>query len=363
MASAWFVDVPAQLRRGVKLFWWKTTLGLLLLLVGCRDTEPPPERSRRRLDAAPPAVPTEGPPDALAGPPPECEVGRDACVGDDLVWCLPGGKLGPAFETCADGCKAGRCADPCETQGVELIYVVDENDQLMSFDPRKLPDDPFALVGTLRCEAATTPYSMAVDRRGIAWVLYHSGNLYRVSILDAHCSAAVYTEPEDALYGMGFVAAGARAASEKLVVATGTHLTQLDLKQTPPRRNRIGAIEAGQRPEPGPELTGTGDGKLFAYFPDPGRKFVRQLDPATGKAQGKRIAVAGGAGEVRAWAFAHWGGVFYVFETTDDVGSSVYAIPRKGGKTTRVRDHLSTHIVGAGVSTCAPALEAPLGAP
>src|SRR5205814_9974729 len=66
------------------------------------------------------------------------------CVGNDLVACEDG-KLGRGLRTCHEGCKNGRCIGVC-ADGAELIYVVDDSNNLLSFDPRKLPDDPFHLV-------------------------------------------------------------------------------------------------------------------------------------------------------------------------------------------------------------------------
>jgi len=52
------------------------------------------------------------------------------------------------------------------------------------------------------------------------------------------------------------------------------------------------------------------------------------------------------------YAFAHWGGVFYIFVTSDT--STVRAIDRKTGAYQLVLDNLPYRITGAGVSTCAP---------
>ena len=62
------------------------------------------------------------------------------------------------------------------------------------------------------------------------------------------------------------------------------------------------------------------------------------------------------AGEVGAYAFAQWGGVFYVFATVDG-DALVHAIDGRTGADTVVLAHLPNRVVGAGVSTCAPMLE------
>ena len=89
-------------------------------------------------------------------------------------------------------------------------------------------------------------------------------------------------------------------------------------------------------------------------FPS-GDAFVQEIDRATGKLVGKRMLVLS-KGHVDAWAFAHWGGKFYVFVTIDD-NSMVFEVDCKTGESKRVIEKLPTQIVGAGVSTCAPLLE------
>jgi hypothetical protein len=64
-------------------------------------------------------------------------------------------------------------------------------------------------------------------------------------------------------------------------------------------------------------------------------------------------------GSVRAWAFAHWGGRFYMFVTVFEPAlgrnnSQVLMFNPDDGTVVRVLDNLPYIIVGAGVSTCAP---------
>src|SRR5688500_14009449 len=77
----------------------------------------------------------------------------NTCNGNDVVSCGSDGMFGPPIETCGTGkmCTAGACANACTADGVDLVYVVDEANKLLSFDPRLLPGDPFRLIGTLNC--------------------------------------------------------------------------------------------------------------------------------------------------------------------------------------------------------------------
>jgi hypothetical protein len=114
------------------------------------------------------------------------------------------------------------------------------------------------------------------------------------------------------------------------------------------------------------ELTGTGDGRLFAFYAQGASSAIAQLDPSTGRAVGNdnlsalpQKLPAGVMGmHTSGWAFAFWGNDFYLFTTdltdlTPTGGSVVTRFnPADGSQATVTR--LPELIVGAGVSTCAP---------
>ena len=60
-----------------------------------------------------------------------------------------------------------------------------------------------------------------------------------------------------------------------------------------------------------------------------------------------------GVTQGNAWAFAFWGGDFYMFTAPDVAGSIVQRFRPSTGAITHVADY-PERIVGAGVSTCAP---------
>jgi hypothetical protein len=160
-------------------------------------------------------------------------------------------------------------------------------------------------------------------------------------------------------FGMGFVTDGPKATTETLFVAAGAFgtrtktLARLDTAQLPPTWRPVATLETDGHH---PELTGTGDGRLFAYFPAPGRGRVQELDRSTAAPIGAPWVLGDAADAVEAYAFAHWGGTFYVFTTVGGV-SSVHAVPMQAGAPARIATDLPMRIVGAGVSTCAPLLE------
>ena len=63
---------------------------------------------------------------------------------------------------------------------------------------------------------------------------------------------------------------------------------------------------------------------------------------------------------MRSYAFAHWGGVFYIFQSTTDNGgqltSQVLRFNPVDGTATPVVNNSPYQVVGAGVSTCAPVI-------
>lgn len=305
--------------------------------------------------------------------------GSDACNANSVVTCNPDGTFGTTVQTCGNGqtCSNGACSDTCTADGVDLVYVVDEANDFMSFDPRKLPGDPFTKIGTLSCPTqgasiqsggtAVMPFSMSVDRDGIAWVLYTSGELFQVKLTDASCTAAGNTVGASSmqLFGMGFVTDTAGGMTEKLYLAGGGNNAQPMGKLayddthggnlTP---SVVGTLTATS--DYSPELTGTNEAKLYGFYPNlTNPAYVQEIDKTSGAPTGMQWNLGTtGLGAVTDWAFAQWGGVFYVFVTTSDGNgnrnSTVQAIDRTTGNYSVVLQNLPYYIDGAGVSTCAP---------
>jgi hypothetical protein len=320
----------------------RIVLALLLSLVACR------EEARSRVDPSW-VIPER---DERCDP-----TESRVCVGNDVVAC-DNGKLGRGLRTCHDGCKHGVCIGSC-VDGAELIYVVDANNNFLSFDPRKLPADPFQLIGRLSCgRGGGSPFSMSVDRGGTAWVLYQDGELFEVSIANAKCERSGYVAYSSGsrTFGMGFVSDEPGGKTEKLFIAANdsSHaLAYIDTKAATPTAQGVGVIEASRGMNP--ELTGTSEAKLFGFFPvDDGEpSFVQEIDRKSGAARGPAWTLGSDPlGHVSAYAFAQWGGVFYIFVTAGD--STVHAIDRATGKHKTAVEYVPYRITGAGVSTCAP---------
>jgi len=242
-----------------------------------------------------------------------------------------------------DTAPGGDCAEENKQ-----IYIVSQGNDLVRFAPATMT---LTKIGTLKCPTSgfSTPFSMAVDRKGTAWVLFNDGHLFKVSTKDASCTATSFAVGQAGFttFGMGFVADSSGSTSETLYVANydGSGLGKINTSTL--KLTFVGdygsALGAG-------ELTGTGTARLFAFFnQDP--VIVAELNKSTGKAIKQKpvspLTVGGG------WAFAHWGGDFYLF-TAPSFSSQITQYNFDTGKTTTVKSDLGYIVVGAGVSTCAP---------
>jgi hypothetical protein len=242
----------------------------------------------------------------------------------------------------------GIAGDDCSDE-LKQIYVVTQENQLHRFAPATAT---FTKVGDLKCPAGflATPFSMAVDRKGSAWVLFNDGKLYKVSTKDASCEATTFAVGQSGFvtFGMAYVRDG---VGETLFVAeyNGKGIGKIDVSTM--KLSFVG--DYGGFAGPG-ELTGRGD-QLFAFFNKtsspslPAR--VASIDKSTGKlGTVKNLAgIEVGSG----WAFAHWGGTFWLFHAPSG-SSQVTEYDFEKASSSTVKTGLPFVIVGAGVSTCAP---------
>ncbi|MEZ4471971.1 MAG: hypothetical protein R3F60_14490 [bacterium] len=290
------------------------------------------------------------------------------CDGDAVVTCNPDGTRGARVRDCPAGlCAEGACRDDC-AEGSELIYVVDVDNTLLSFDPRT---EELRRIGTLRCPAGApwpefsrgeaTPFSMAVERSGRAWVLYSSGEIFWVDIQDASCRASTFRRGEQGfeLFGMSFVTDTPGRPDETLFITGGRVESFGDgtLAAVDPRTVALRPVGAMPPGEYGAELTGNANGELWAYTPGQ-QSSVARIDKRTARAV-DRWNLPPLARQPAGWAFAHWGGRYYVFISTQGAAggvasSQILRFNPADGRTEVVVPDAGRRIVGAGVSTCAP---------
>lgn len=301
-------------------------------------------------------------------------VGLVVLVGGALVACgssssrtrFEAGDAGPSSSS-TDAPSSGfvpadagpSSGDGCSDEA-KLVYVLSFDGDLYSFAPAA---KKFTKVGALNCElggATLIPISMAVDRNAVAWVNMRDalgggdGVLFEVDTKTAKCKPSGIAA---AFGGMGFsINAGSTAEDTLFVVA----------HDVPPGGRGIARVDfAKQKVVPiavlpeldDLELTGTGDGRLFGFLMS-SPLAIAQVDKSTA-AYSKRVQLAGVEKPTPPlYAFSFWGGDFYVYTATTLAPQQSTNVaryrPSDGSLDTEYMTSIGFHIVGAGVSTCAP---------
>ena len=227
----------------------------------------------------------------------------------------------------------------------KLVYLMSTQGSLYSFNPRESGKSGYHLIGKLDCRAAGTPQSMAVDRHKTAWVFYGSGELFKVSILDASCQSTPYRHPsQNHLLGMGFTAVAPGSSAEQLYIVGPT--LGLSTISMPDLQVNVSAKLTTPT-----ELTGGGDGKLFMF--NAISRGITEVDRSSfSTTPVHRFAHLGMAS---AYAFARYAGKFYVFTSPDGFTPSTTTVYDPDTDTEEVRDtSIGFVVVGAGQSTLVP---------
>ncbi len=285
----------------------------------------------------------------------------DSATGDD-VGTMDGFFDDPDSTVAPDG---GPTNSDCNERA-KIVYVVTEQNDLLSFQPDTLT---FKLVGKLKCAVGPldSPFSMSIDRNANAWVLYQSGfsgggKLYQVSTLDASCKNTTFLPSSGGLdlFGMGFSSDLPGSPNETLFVAGGgsgsfqtTKNTLATIAFPSMALTTVGKIDVVG----GADLTGNGKGELFGFFPDGTPPSVRQIDKTSAKATTLQSwpLPASVFNNTQAWAFAQWGGNFYLFfQSIADPSTNVWKLDPTTGVATKVLSNIGYTVTGAGVSSCAP---------
>lgn len=244
----------------------------------------------------------------------------------------------------------------------EFVYVLNAANVLYRFDPTVASPAAFTKIGPLGCSAGQGPNSMSVGRDGFAYVLYGADNglggykcagVYRVDITDASCKGQTSFQCGSAgfkKFGMGFTTDAPGGDADSLYIGNSLAnpmLGKVDL--TSGQVTAVGTLPGGA------EFTGNSNAELWGFFPD--QNAVIQVDKASGGTlasyplSGLPQATLG-----YAYAFAFWGGAFYVFYYAEgqDASSNVYKLDPSNGSFGKYISNVGFRIVGAGVSTCAP---------
>jgi hypothetical protein len=257
-----------------------------------------------------------------------------------------------------DGASQVGCSDASK-----YVYVLDQNNSLYKFDPSIASWAAFTRVGVVDC-GGNAPNSMAISRDGVAYVNLGSNGysstadcvgVSKVSIKDASCLGTTPFACGSAgfgKFGMGFSTNSATTTDESLFLGN-TETNKLGSLDPATGATKIVA----SLPSAGAELTGNAAGELWAFMPQTYPPSVAQIDKQTGAAL-KTFdlpQLPSALGSRLAWAFAFWGGDYYLFyySSSTDSSTNVWRL-KTDGTLTKYIANTGLTIVGAGVSTCAP---------
>jgi hypothetical protein len=262
------------------------------------------------------------------------------------------------------------CAD-----NSDLIYVLAYDPlgpgSIWTFNPENFQFSKVADLGA--CAGGDLPFSMGVSRDGRAFVqLIPSGRIVTVDVNTGECGNPSFTPGQLGLgsFGMAFVSRSEVDPCDKLYGIAGAWDQQPypcpgqgcgKLAVAPPadlQFNMVGNVDYF-----GGELSGTGDGRLFAFVHGSPARLI-ELDKESGE-EIDSLALNGVA-LTDAFAFAFWGGDFYMFTESNDTLPSYPEPPSKvihvdwdssngnGKAITTIVNSAPILVAGAGVSTCAP---------
>lgn len=238
--------------------------------------------------------------------------------------------------------------DDCEDTS-DLIYVLSRDDsRLYLFDPDALT---FTALARLSCGTSASPGSMAVSRDGQAFVRYSDNTVYAVDLSTFACTRTSYSDRATGFdsFGMGYATDTADTWRDQLYVANEGRLGLLDT-------STWSITSLGTMPSQS-ELTGNADGELWAFLPleSPAQLIEVDKDDAS-RLTTLRLPGFPDASDIDAFAFAGWSGAFYLFVRVYGMGESTDVYQVTGdGDLEKVLEDVGFDVVGAGVSTCAPA--------
>lgn len=269
----------------------------------------------------------------------------------------PGTGSGTGFSPTTDA--GGANEDGCSDEA-KLVYVLSIEGDLYSFAPA---DKKFTKVGPLDCASGNedlVPISMAVDRDAVAWVNLRGtlsgglSELYKVDTKTAKCTKSGIT---GLIGGMGFSTDANDSKSETLfVIGEGQNVGNPGLSRVDFAKKQIVKVHDFDD-FVDLELTGTGDGRLYGFLTG-NPLVVAQVDKTTSAVSDnvpltnvdKPLGVM--------YAFSFWGGDFYVYTATSETPAKTSTVsryrPSDGSIDNKYMTQIGFHIVGAGVSTCAP---------
>jgi hypothetical protein len=223
-----------------------------------------------------------------------------------------------------------------------------------------------APLGTPMCPGADAPMALTIDRAGTLWALMVDAEgmrrIYTIAADTLDCMETGFVDPwpdYTVAGGLAFVADAPGSSDESiyisLIVGGLDPATPLTLGKIDEGTMDL-AIE-GDLPIVGngyyqiADLVGTGDARLFGFFPGD-QAVITEIDE---QAVDVAIEQPLDFGVGSPWAFTQWEGRLWLFSPAETSGSSeVRAYDLAAQQVEVIEPDLGVLVVGAAVSTCAP---------
>jgi hypothetical protein len=232
----------------------------------------------------------------------------------------------------------------------QFIYLIDENANLYQFSP---PTQTLTQVGPINCGSGFSPETMAVDRRGIAWI-EGEGNLYELDTGTLTCWPSDFdvSQTGSDYWGSCFALNAPRTPAETYYIQYSGVLSSIN--PTTLALSEIGTLTGlinNDLQGSGAELTGTANGNLFGFFPS-NPWVLAQIDKSNADilSQLPLPIITMDAANADGWAFASWGEDFWFFVSAGSV-TKVFHYDASTA-TTSLATQIAAGMDGAGVSPC-----------
>jgi hypothetical protein len=251
----------------------------------------------------------------------------------------------------------------CDSEVGDFIYLLDVEAGLHRIAPASLEVES---LGTPACDGASGAMALTVDRTGMLWAMMVDGAGYRaiytIDPISLACTATDFVDPIAENIGvnsLAFVADAPDSETESLYIGANVggsfdfenplSLGRVDLDTMDMEIVGTAALVPTGYYQIA-DLTGTGDSRLFGFFPGDVAA-IAELDESNSSIVSNEMLDFGVGSP---WAFAQWAGRLWLFSSSGNPGSDIRAWDPITGDVEEIHPGIGVSVVGAAVSTCAP---------
>lgn len=251
----------------------------------------------------------------------------------------------------------------CASEVGDSIYLLDVDAALHRIFPASLEVE---FLGTPACTGVSNAQALTVDRTGVLWAMMidDAGNraIYTIDPISLACDATDFVDPiveNIGVNSLAFVADAPDSETESLYIGANVggsfdvqnplSLGRVDLDTMDMEIVGTAALVPTGYYQIA-DLTGTGDSRLFGFFPGDVAA-IAELDESNSSIVSDEVLDFGVGSP---WAFAQWAGRLWLFSSSGDPGSDIRAWDPITGDVEQIHPGIGVSVVGAAVSTCAP---------